>query len=683
MKKAKQFQFQVQPLINNNNNNNNNNGLSFSYFDLLSEEIVFTILDLLAPNPLDKKSFSFVCKNFYFLESKHRRILKPLRSEYLPKVLTRYPHVTHMDLTLCPRVTDSTLTNIASACNSNLVSIDLSMSKFFTGVGLLSLAVKCENLVELDLTNATELKDSAAAMVAEARNLERLWMGRCKMVTDMGVGCIAVGCRKLKLLSLKWCVRVGDLGVGLIAVKCKDIRSLDLSYLPISDKCLPSILNLQYLEDLALVGCFGIDDNSLAVLKNGCKSLKKLDMSSCEKITHIGLSSIFSCTICLEQVTLANGFSVNLDLADTLNKLSKLQSIKLDGCPVTCAGLGAIGDWCVSLKELSLSKCSGVTDEGLTYLFTKQKDLRILDITCCRKITDVSISHITSSCTDLSSLKMESCTLVPREAFILIGQRCHSLEELDLTDNEIDDEGLKSISKCSKLSSLKLGLCLNITDEGLAHIGMSCLGLKELDLYRCTGITDSGILAIAGGCPGLEMINIAYCKEITDNSLLLFSKCAQLNTIECRGCPHITSLGLAAIAAGCKQLTKLDIKKCYKIDDAGMIPLAYFSQNLKQINLSYSSVTDVGLLSLASISCLHTLTILHLKGLTPSGLAASLLACGGLTKVKLHASFKSLLPQAIFEHLEARGCLFQWREKVFQAELDTKCWKLQLKDMMQ
>ncbi|KAF3975457.1 hypothetical protein CMV_001302 [Castanea mollissima] len=651
MKKAKHFQFQVQPLINSNNNNNNNNSLSFSYFDLLSEEIVFTILDLLTPNPLDKKSFSLVCKNFYFLESKHRRILKPLRSEYLPKVLTRYSHVTHMDLTLCPRVTDATLTNIASACNSNLVSIDLSMSKFFTGVGLLNLAVKCDNLVELDLTNATELKDSAAAMVAEARNLERLWMRRCKMVTDMGVGCIAVGCRKLKLLSLKWCVGVGDLGVGLIAVKCKDIRSLDLSYLPISDKCLPSILNLQYLEDLALVGCYGIDDNSLAVLKNGCKSLKKLDMSSCEKVTHIGLSSVFSCTKCLEQVTLANGYSVNLDLADSLNKLSKLQSIKLDGCLVTCAGLGAIGDWCVSLKELSLSKCKGVTDEGLTYLVTKQRDLRILDITCCDKITDVSISHITSSCTDLSSLKMESCPLVPREAFILIGQRCHSLEELDLTDNEIDDEGLKSISKCSKLSSLKLGLCLNITDEGLAHIGTSCVGLKELDLYRCTGITDSGILAIAGGCPGLEMISIAYC--------------------------------LAAIAAGCRQLTKLDIKKCYKIDDAGMIPLAHFSQNLKQINLSYSSVTDVGLLCLASISCLQSLTILHLKGLTPSGLAAALLACGGLTKVKLHASFKSSLPQAIFEHLEARGCLFQWREKVFQAELDPKCWKLRLKDMMQ
>jgi F-box/leucine-rich repeat protein 2/20 len=118
-----------------------------------------------------------------------------------------------------------------------------------------------------------------------------------------------------------------------------------------------------------------------------------------------------------------------------------LQSIKLDGCSVTCAGLRAIGDWCGSLRELSLSKCSGVTDEGLSCLVMKQKDLRKLDITCCRKITDVSISHITTSCTALISLKMELCTLVPREAFGLIG-RCHSLEELDLTDNEIDDEGL-------------------------------------------------------------------------------------------------------------------------------------------------------------------------------------------------------------------------------------------------
>ncbi|GAB4833255.1 F-box/LRR-repeat protein 3 [Ancistrocladus abbreviatus] len=655
----------------------------FNPFDLLTEEIIFTILDYLNDNPLDKKSFSLVSKSFHTMESKHRRTLKPLRSEHLASVLKRYPDVQKLDLTLCPRVTDHSLSVIWSSCGERLRKIDLSRSKFFTTNGLWNLVMGCKNLVELDLSNGTELRDSAAAAIAEAGSLERLWLGRCKLITDIGIGCIAVGCRKLRLISLKWCLGVGDLGVGLIAVKCKEIRSLDLSYLPITNKCLPAILKLQNLEDLVLEGCFGIDDDSLAALKQGSKSLKTLDMSSCQNVSHVGLSSLTSGTGCLQQLILAYGSPVTHALADSLQRLSKLQSIKLDGCLVTCAGLKAIGSWCESLRELSLSKCYGVTDEGLSCLVTKLKELRKLDITCCRKITDVAIAHITSSCTSLTCLRMESCSLVPREAFVLIGQRCLLLEELDLTDNEVDDEGLKSISRCSKLRSLKLGICLNITDEGLTYVGMKCSKLVELDLYRSAEVTDSGILAIAHGCPVLEMINMSYCKEVADGSLIALSKCSKLNTLECRGCPFITSLGLAAIAVGCKQLSRLDIKKCYNVNDFGMLPLAHFSQNLRQINLSYSSITDVGLLSLSSISCLQSMTILHLKGLTPSGLAAALLACGGLTKVKLHSSFKSLLPLQLFEHLEARGCVFQWREKEVHDELDAKSWKLRSQSMEQ
>ncbi|PIN19691.1 hypothetical protein CDL12_07619 [Handroanthus impetiginosus] len=653
---------------------------NFWSFDLLSEEIVFLILDFLGENPFDKKSFSLVCRSFYAIESRHRKSLKPLRSEHLTKVLNRYPCVSTLDLSLCPRVTDASLGVISGCCKEMLRSINLSRSKFFSHVGLSNLVMNCGNLVEIDLSNATELKDLAAAAIAEAKNLEKLWLVRCKSITDIGIGCIAVGCRKLRLLSLKWCLGVGDLGVGLIAVKCKEIRSLDLSFLPISNKCLSQILELQHLEDLVLEGCFGIDDDSLAALKLGCKSLQKLDMSSCQNLSHVGLLSLTSAAGCLRQLILSYGSCVDLALADSLQKLSMLQSIKLDGCQVTCSGLKAIGNWCVSLKELSLSKCVGVTDEGLSSLVTRHGDLKRLDITCCRKITHVSLAHITNSCTSLVSLKMESCTSILAEAFVLIGQRCQFLEELDLTDKEIDDGGLKSISRCSQLSTLKLGICLNITDEGLIDIGMCCSKLKELDLYRSAEITDLSILSIAHGCTGLEMINIAYCKLISDRSLVALSKCPKLNTLESRGCPLITSLGLTAIAVGCKQLSKLDIKKCHNIDDKGMIPLAHFTQNLKQINLSYTSVTNVGLLSLASISCLQSITVLHMNGLTPSGLAAALLACGGLTKVKLQTSFKSLLPECLFGHLEARGCSFQWRDKIFQAELDSKSWKLQLAD---
>ncbi|KAH1266304.1 F-box/LRR-repeat protein 3 [Glycine max] len=650
-------------------------------FEVLTEELMFVILDFLeTAAPLDKKSFSLTCKWFYSLEAKHRRLLRPLRAEHLPALAARYPSVTELDLSLCPRVGDDALALVAGAYAATLRRLDLSQSRRFTGSGLMSLGARCEYLVELDLSNATELRDAGVAAVARARNLRRLWLARCKNVTDMGIGCIAVGCRKLRVICLKWCVGIGDLGVDLVAIKCKELTTLDLSYLPITEKCLPSIFKLQHLEDLVLEGCFGIDDDSLDVdlLKQGCKTLKKLDISGCQNISHVGLSKLTSISGGLEKLISADGSPVTLSLADGLNKLSMLQSIVLDGCPVTSEGLRAIGNLCISLRELSLSKCLGVTDEALSFLVSKHKDLRKLDITCCRKITDVSIASISNSCAGLTSLKMESCTLVPSEAFVLIGEKCHYIEELDLTDNEIDDEGLMSISSCSRLSSLKIGICLNITDRGLTYVGMHCSKLKELDLYRSTGVDDLGISAIARGCPGLEMINTSYCTSITDRALITLSKCSNLKTLEIRGCLLVTSIGLAAIAMNCRQLSRLDIKKCYNIDDSGMIALAHFSQNLRQINLSYSSVTDVGLLSLANISCLQSFTVLHLQGLVPGGLAAALLACGGLTKVKLHLSLRPLLPQLLIRHVESRGCVFEWRDKEFQVNfMSGSCLKIE------
>lgn len=128
-----------------------------------------------------------------------------------------------------------------------------------------------------------------------------------------------------------------------------------------------------------------------------------------------------------------------------MQRLPKLQSVKLDGCQVTSAVLKAIGQWCISLRELSLSKCAGVADDGLSFLVSRHRELRKLDIACCREITNISIESIATSCTSLTSLRMESCTLVSEKAFISIGQNCHFLEELDFTDNEVDNEGFFSL----------------------------------------------------------------------------------------------------------------------------------------------------------------------------------------------------------------------------------------------
>ncbi|CAK9186418.1 unnamed protein product, partial [Ilex paraguariensis] len=201
--------------------------------EALTDEIVFSIIDSLGDDPRGKKSFSLVCTSFHSIESRHRKTLKPLRADLLSRTLQRYPFISRLDLSYCPRIEDDMLSIMSTTYKSTLLSIDLSCSRFFTNVGLSSLVMNCSALVEIDLSNGTELMDSAAAAIAEAKNLERLWLARCKLISDIGVGCIAVGCKKLKLICLKWCLRISDLDVGLIALKCKEIRSLDLFYLPV------------------------------------------------------------------------------------------------------------------------------------------------------------------------------------------------------------------------------------------------------------------------------------------------------------------------------------------------------------------------------------------------------------------------------------------------------------------
>jgi F-box/leucine-rich repeat protein 2/20 len=128
-------------------------------------------------------------------------------------------------------------------------------------------------------------------------------------------------------------------------------------------------------------------------------------------------------------------------LFSSLQRLKTLQVVRLDGCAIGEANLSLIGSGCKELKELSLSKCQGVTDAGVVGVVAACTGLQKLDLTCCREITNVALEAIATNCKGLLSLKMENCLLVTSEGLVLIGRNCFHLEELDLTDCNLDDNG--------------------------------------------------------------------------------------------------------------------------------------------------------------------------------------------------------------------------------------------------
>lgn len=157
---------------------------------------------------------------------------------------------------------------------------------------------------------------------------------------------------------------------------------------------------------------------------------------------------------------LIGNWQISSVLFSSLQKLKTLEVIRLDGCAIGEANLSLIGSGCKELKELSFSKCQGVTDVGIVDLVTACTGLQKLDLTCCREITDVALEAIAINCRSLLSLKMENCLLVTAEGLISIGKCCLLLEELDLTDCNLNDNGKSAIfhtnfvlcSSCSMFS---------------------------------------------------------------------------------------------------------------------------------------------------------------------------------------------------------------------------------------
>lgn len=628
---------------------------------ILGDEILVTILDKLQ-DPIDRKSWCLVCKHFFFLEASYRKKVQLIRSELLPRILRRYNKIECLDLSLCSQITDEALGHVAHIIGNHLLSINLSQLRRFTHLGLAEVVKSCQSLVEIDLSNCTEITDYDAEAIAQAQKLQSLKLVKCKQITDIGLGCIAVGCSQLQTLNLKWCVGVTDLGVELVVVKCKDLRNLDLSYLQITNKCLASIEHLKHLENLALVGCVGVGDDGLTYLS---KSLQRLDVSKCRNVSCTGIISLASVSSHLCQLTLAYCIPVTNALLASFQHFGRLQTIKFDGCMISSTALESIGKRCKSLREISLSKCIGVTDNGISAIAACCTELNKLDLTCCRDLTDIAIKAVATSCRYLSCLMMESCGLVTERSLTMLGEGCPLLRELDLTDCRINDKGLKSISRCSELITLNLGLCLNISAEGIIHIGACCSNLQELDLYRSVGIRDAGLEAIANGCPRLRSINLSYCINVTDYAMKSLSRLKKLHNLEVRGCPGISSAGLSAIALGCKRLVALDVKGCHNIDDAGILAITSSCQNLRQINLSYCPISDVGLSTLARLSCLQNMKLVHLKNVTVNSFASALLDCESLKKLKLFEDLKFILPRSLIECLEARGCIIRWMDKPF------------------
>ena len=89
------------------------------------------------------------------------------------------------------------------------------------------------------------------------------------------------------------------------------------------------------------------------------------------------------------------------------------------------------------------------------------------------------------------------------------------------------------------------------------------------------GVGDPPVAQIAARFPMLQVVDVRkVCRRFTDASVTaLAAGCPQLTSVNLTACQQITNASVAALAAGCPQLTSVNLYMCWLITDASVAAL--------------------------------------------------------------------------------------------------------------
>lgn len=271
------------------------------------------------------------------------------------------------------------------------------------------------------------------------------------------------------MLKLKWCSQIM---VQTFAYAFRNLVKLRTLLLPNYETfegiqiSMPFSLLNSHLTELGLRCNEWVNNKVLLNISQSLFHLCKLDISSCNNVTDIGVSHLRS----LERLTNVNVNCCNKITNDgptSLANVGRLEVFTYSGCGLISSELIMELVACINLTTLDLFSCILITDNDVKMLANLHR-LEVLLIRDCSRVTDDSL--------------------------IALIQHCPNLKKLDLSESKITDNCVKMLVKLVHLEVLILQHCVKVTNKSMKELAKSKT-LKRLDLMDCRKITMKTVLS--------------------------------------------------------------------------------------------------------------------------------------------------------------------------------------------
>ncbi|KAL6050828.1 Lysine-specific demethylase 2A [Balamuthia mandrillaris] len=488
------------------------------------------------------------------------------------------PHLQVLILNGCERITNDSIARVAKCC-PNLTVLELEECSKLTSLSISAVGRNCAALQEINLKHCKKITDEAVACVINYAplSLRRVNLGyNRELITDESVLKLAKNCVYLESLDLQLCKRITDESLVAIAGHCLNLKELNLSWCAITDRALVAIVEACH------------------------KTLAKLNINACKKITFQSMNRLATLCTNLESLKVSlciNGMDDNVLTTISANNFTKLKELNLRGTSVGDVGLLALisssppssfppssssASSSIKLRKVDLSLCSKVTDQSLIGLSESvHRHLLVLKLRRNDLITDAGIEAIARRCSSLQKLRLSECTRITDRAIRAVTRSCSSLTSLELKECDIGADVYEEDETEEEAEQAQKKKKTNVFEEVASALPL----LKELDLSANERIDDSSVASLKR-CAQLQHLDLGFCSGISDAAVCqLVESLKELRHLDLSWC-DITDVALRTIAAHLSSLERLNLCSCRKVTDAGVWEVIRKLPGLRSLNIS-------------------------------------------------------------------------------------------------
>ncbi|CAK7207366.1 hypothetical protein SEUCBS139899_010176 [Sporothrix eucalyptigena] len=293
----------------------------------------------------------------------------------------------------------------------------------------------------------------------------------------------------LKDLNLRGCIQVEKYQDALLlASACSNLVSASLESSFISSKSVEELLRRnQRLAHINLTSLTSVTDKTCLVLGESCTQIEILNLSWCKSVTAMGVQEVLKGCPKLRDLRVGEirGFD-SVSVAKTFFETNQLERLVMSGC--------------TDLTDKAFQVMIHGVDPKMDLLTDRPivppRRWRHLDLSRCTRLSDVGVSALGYNVPDLEGLILGGCARLTDTALQPIFASTPKLSHLDLEDlvelkNPLFSDHLAK-SECAKsLKHLSVSYCEDVGDAGMVPVFRACTNLRsvEMDNTRVSDLT--------------------------------------------------------------------------------------------------------------------------------------------------------------------------------------------------